>query len=223
MASSFRKKKTQPYASLSIDPTTLVSSDALPPPTTIVVTGRDDGNTAKTTIQGLHSMRTSPLSDTNTTSAAVFSAPDTPSSAVLGGGVFQPLPLTIQVRGTDVSDHNGTPRSVIPHRVGSLGGGLDMSLAMSPDAVKMTLKQNIRACIFRYVKFWDRDEHGPFSEEPNTVCGIVLRLCHVLANKSAGVHAPTWWRDTKHFVIKTHTDQRNNCIKTMHIRFNGKC
>ena len=87
----------------------------------------------------------------------------------------------------------------------------------------MTLKQNIRACIFRYVKFWDRDEHGPFSEEPNTVCGIVLRLCHVLANKSAGVHAPTWWRDTKHFVIKTHTDQRNNCIKTMHIRFNGKC
>jgi hypothetical protein len=179
------------------------------------VTGRNDGNTA--TIQGLHSMRTSPLSDTNTRSA-----PDTPSSAVISGGVFQPLPLTIQVRGTDVSDNIGTPRSVIPTRVGSLGGGLDMSLGMSPESVKMTLKQNIRACIFRYVKFWDRDEHGPFSEEPNTVCGIVLRLCHVLANKS-GVHAPTWWRDTKHFVIKTHTDQRNNCIKTMHIRFNGKC
>ena len=176
MASSFRKKKTQPYASLSIDPTTLVSSDALPPPTTIVVTGRDDGNTAKTTIQGLHSMRTSPLSDTNTTSAAVFSAPDTPSSAVLGGGVFQPLPLTIQVRGTDVSDHNGTPRSVIPHRVGSLGGGLDMSLAMSPDAVKMTLKQNIRACIFRYVKFWDRDEHGKESLRRSVIKTMSYRL-----------------------------------------------
>jgi len=95
-----------------------------------------------------------------------------------------------------------------------------MRMDVTPRGIKLILKDNIRAHIFRHVKFWDKDEHGAFSEDSNTVCGIVLNLCNVRSTQPP-IHAPTWWRETKHLVIKTHTDQRNNCIKTVHLRFNG--
>jgi hypothetical protein len=170
------EENTRAYASLSIDRTTLRLIYALPPPTTIVVTGRDDGNTARQPSRGCTQCGRRRYLTQIQRALLCFQHRTHHHLLFYGGGVFQPLPLTIQVRGTDVSDHNGTPRSVIPNGVGSLGGGLDMSLAMSPDTVKMTLKQNIRACIFRYVKFWDQTNTVP-SVRNRTLCAALFCVC----------------------------------------------
>jgi hypothetical protein len=221
MASSSRRDSV-PFARVSIDPTTLITGipgqgGKATNSNVVLVTNAQAGRGGQTTVTG-----ESPLSHDHVQHSSSFSQeqPDTPLSTSVSSKLFQPLPNTIQVRASFGAPDNATPRRKAIHRVGSISS-LDMSMAVTPDSVKLILKDNIRAHIFRHVKFWDRDEHGPFSEEPNTVCGIVLRLCNVLTKPN--IHAPTWWRETKQFVIKTHTDQRNNCIKTVHLRFNGTC
>ena len=213
MRASSSRRDSVPFARVSIDPTTLITG--IPGQSGQATTSNVVVTNAKT-VTG-----ESPLSHDHVQHSSSFSQeqPDTPLSTSVASKLFQPLPNTIQVRASFGAPDTATPRKAI-HRVGSISS-LDMSMAVTPDSVKLILKDNIRAHIFRHVKFWDRDEHGPFSEEPNTVYGIVLRLCNVLTKPN--IHAPTWWRETKQFVIKTHTDQRNNCIKTVHLRFNGTC
>jgi len=201
---------------VAIDPTTLMtgipSQNANAANAHVVVTNANKAliGGGETTVTG-----ESPLSHDHIQHSSFSQQPDTPLSNSVSSKLFQPLPETIQVR-ANFARANAASGKV--HRVGSISS-LDMSMAVTPESVKLILKDNIRVHIFRHVKFWDKDEHGPFSEELNTVCGIVLRLCNVLVQPN--VHVPTWWRETKHFVIKTHTDQRNNCIKTVHLRFNG--
>ena len=201
--------KRNKYVPVDIDPTTLLAT--LTPPTDgsttdPVVVSSNRASWATTGRNG--SLRTSPLSEIQSQSGA---HPTTPTSAF---GV----PNTIQVSANVVT--NTDKQHQRPMHAVEVAAGLNMSMSVSPKGVKLILKENVRAHIFRNVKFWDRDEHGVFSEEPNTVCGIVLRLCNVLAYNQE-IHAPTWWRETKPLVIKTHTDQRNNCIKTVHMRYNG--
>ena len=200
------------YVPVDIDPTTLLTTSTPPTgsgTTDQVVVSSNRASWATTGRSG--SFRASPLSEIQSQSGP---HPTTPTSAF---GV----PNTIQVSANVVTNPDRQqPRTM--HAPVEVATGLNMSMSVSPKGVTLILKENVRAHIFRNVKFWDRDEHGVFSEEPNTVCGIVLRLCNVLACNHE-IHAPTWWRETKPLVIKTHTDQRNNCIKTVHIRYNGTC
>ena len=201
-----------------------MSNSCLIDPTTLVTTPKSNGGvpvanvviTSGKTPKGKGIPTPSPLSDDIQDS--LFSPqPDKSSSAGFGNALFQPL-----INGMGVSPNfslNRIEAQNVLQRVGQ-SGGLDMRMDVTPRGIKLILKDNIRAHIFRHVKFWDKDEHGLFSEDSNTVCGIVLNLCNVRSTQPP-IHAPTWWRETKHLVIKTHTDQRNNCIKTVHLRFNG--
>ena len=206
--------RRRPYVPVSIDPTTLLTSTSSQPGVggaTTTTTGHVVVSTNRSFLGSRNgAFRASPLSDIHSQTGGV--QPNTPTSASML------VPKTIQVSGNDDNAATGQQQ----HDLCAVGAmlSLNMSMAVSPKGVKLILKENVRAHIFRNVKFWDRDEHGVFNEEPNSVCGIVLRLCNVLAYPHE-IHAPTWWRETKQLVIKTHTDQRNNCIKTVHLRYNG--
>jgi hypothetical protein len=208
--------RRHPYVPVSIDPTTLLTSSTPSQPVgnATTTTGHVVVSTNRSFLGSRNgAFRASPLSDIHSQTGV---QPNTPTSAML-------VPKTIQVSGHDVNQHDSAAAGQQQHDLRAVGAmpTLNMSMAVSPKGVKLILKENVRAHIFRNVKFWDRDEHGVFNEEPNSVCGIVLRLCNVLAYPHE-IHAPTWWRETKQLVIKTHTDQRNNCIKTVHLRYNGK-
>ena len=80
----------------------------------------------------------------------------------------------------------------------------------------------IRTCVkkllFRRLKFFNRNKHGMFDLSPTSVCGIVIATCNVTSENAT----PTWWADIRSLIVRTHTDHRNNVIKTMRTRFRGK-
>ena len=57
-----------------------------------------------------------------------------------------------------------------------------------------------------------------FDLSPTSVCGIVIVTCNVTSEDAT----PTWWADIRSLIVRTHTDHRNNVIKTMRTRFRGK-
>jgi hypothetical protein len=79
----------------------------------------------------------------------------------------------------------------------------------------------IRTCVkqllFRRLKFFNRNKHGGYDLRPNSVCGIVIATCNVKPQDAT----PTWWADIRTLIVRTHTDHRNNVIKTMRTRFRG--
>ena len=68
------------------------------------------------------------------------------------------------------------------------------------------------------MKFFDEDIHGAYNTDPESVCGPVMQFCNI----SFIATEPSWWFDMKPIIKRTHTDHRNNCIKSMRLHFRGK-
>jgi hypothetical protein len=82
------------------------------------------------------------------------------------------------------------------------------------------IKTCVKKVLFRRLNFFDRIQHGGYDlQSNNSVCSIVIATCNV---KSADA-TPTWWAGIRKMIVSTHTNHRNNVIKTMGLRFRGKC
>lgn len=97
---------------------------------------------------------------------------------------------------------------------------LDMSVTLTERGKRSLLKDKIREKVFRFVKFYNRDRHGYYSNSPKSVSGMLFRYSHMnhLADEQLQKH---WFHDVRKIVVKTISDHRNNCIKAMKLRFRG--
>jgi hypothetical protein len=94
----------------------------------------------------------------------------------------------------------------------------DMTLSVSTKGVKMLVRDCVKKVLFRKLKFFDKRKYGIFSDNTNTVCGLVIRFC----NMSAVEANHEWWEKMRPSVMKMHTDHRNNAIKSIMQKFKGK-
>jgi hypothetical protein len=98
---------------------------------------------------------------------------------------------------------------------------LDMSMTLSEDHMTKIVKECVKAKLFRAIKFFDREKHGFYSEAPNTACGKIIKHTNVVIN--GGIkQAREWWKEIRKTVISTIGNHRNNCIKNIRNKFNGK-
>jgi hypothetical protein len=72
--------------------------------------------------------------------------------------------------------------------------------------------------LFRRVKFFDDYLHGQFDHQPDSVCSMVRKYCNVSAIETN----LNWWYKTPGKIKRTLGNHRNNCIKSMRLRFRGK-
>lgn len=99
----------------------------------------------------------------------------------------------------------------------SIAGG-DMTLSVSTDGLRLIVRNCIKKELFKKMKFFHEEIHGAYNTDPDSVCGLVMQFCNI----SSVATEPSWWFDMKPIIKRTHTDHRNNCIKSMRLRFRGK-
>jgi hypothetical protein len=95
----------------------------------------------------------------------------------------------------------------------------DMTGKMTPEGRRILVRNCIKNVLFRRLKFFKKDLHGMYDQRATSVCGLVIKNCN-LPMKDATLE---WWATMRKVVIATHTDHRNNVIKTMRLRFRGTC
>ena len=109
------------------------------------------------------------------------------------------------------------PSAVVSHQTTLTvpGVNIDMSLTeISDPNFRHIISQCIKQHVFRRCKFYNKEHHGAYNEKPSSFCGIVLKVCHIVANLQ-------WWYNTRKMIVITHTNHRNNCIKSMKTKFGG--
>ena len=97
---------------------------------------------------------------------------------------------------------------------------VDMSMSITSTGMRAIIKECVKNKLFRCVKFFDCEKHGFYSENLNTACGLVIKFCHIAPTSQT--QALAWWREVRPLVIKTISDHRNNCIKSMRTVFGRK-
>lgn len=95
----------------------------------------------------------------------------------------------------------------------------DMTGKMTPEGRRILVRNCVKNVLFRRLKFFKKDLHGMYDQRATSVCGLVIKSCN-LPVKDATLE---WWATMRKVVIATHTDHRNNVIKTMRLRFRGTC
>ena len=134
----------------------------------------------------------------------------TPCGAVVDIGV---VPSTIV---TTCNNRNDSNRDAAPIAQSCV----DMSMSITSTGMRAVIKECVKNKLFRCVKFFDREKHGFYSEQLNTACGLVIKFCHIAPTSQTQAFA--WWREVRPLVIKTISDHRNNCIKSMRTMFGRK-
>ena len=95
----------------------------------------------------------------------------------------------------------------------------DMTGKMTPEGRGILVCSCVKTVLFCRLKFFKKDLHGINDQRETTVCGLVIKSC----NLSPADTTLEWWATMRKIVIATHTDDRNNGIKTMRLRFRGMC
>ena len=122
-----------------------------------------------------------------------------------------PLPSSVQFDNNSESENNLLKPMV------SLAS-CDMTLSVSTKQLKVLVTGCVKQQLFRRVKFFDDDLHGQFGHHPDSVCGMVRKYCNVSAIETN----LNWWYETRGKIKRTLGNHRNNCIKSMSLRFCGK-
>ena len=92
-----------------------------------------------------------------------------------------------------------------------------MTGKMTPEGWRILVRNCVKTVLFCRLKFFKKDLHGIYDQRETTVCGLVIKSCN-LSGQDATLK---WWATMRKIVIATHTDHRNNVIKTMRLRFRG--
>ena len=93
----------------------------------------------------------------------------------------------------------------------------DMTGKMTPAGKRMMVRDFVKKVLFRRLKFFIKELHGMYHQSETSVCGLVIKNCNVPDHEAT----LDWWATMRKVVISTHTDHRNNVIKTMRLRFRG--
>ncbi len=93
---------------------------------------------------------------------------------------------------------------------------VDMTMSVSLQGQKLLVQDGIRSKVFKIVKFLQKGPHHGYSTDENTVCGVLLKYCHVNETPRR------WWRNNLPNVVRCHTNHRNNCIKSMRLKYQSK-
>ena len=93
----------------------------------------------------------------------------------------------------------------------------DMTGKMTPAGKRMMVRDFVKKVLFRRLKFFIKELHGMYHQSETSVCGLVIKSCNVPDHEAT----LDWWATMRKVVISTHTDHRNNVIKTMRLRFRG--
>jgi hypothetical protein len=94
----------------------------------------------------------------------------------------------------------------------------DMTGKMTPEGRRMLVRACVKTVLFRRLKFFKKELHGMYDQSASSVCGLMIQHCNVPLQDAT----LAWWATMRKVVIATHTDHRNNVIKTMRLRFRGK-
>ena len=95
---------------------------------------------------------------------------------------------------------------------------MDMTGKMTPAGKRMMVRDFVKKVLFRRLKFFIKELHGMYHQSETSVCGLVIKNCNDVPDHEATLD---WWATMRKAVISTHTDHRNNVIKTMRLRFRG--
>ena len=93
----------------------------------------------------------------------------------------------------------------------------DMTGQMTPAGRRMLVRDCVKKVLFRRLKFFRKELHGMYDQSETSVCGLVIKNCNVALQDAT----LDWWAGMRKIVIATHTDHRNNVIKTMRLRYRG--
>lgn len=141
---------------------------------------------------------------------------------------YQSLPISYNIKSAG-NETRSTPLTTIPTFLqpescasssnlnGTVSSHLDMQVRNSISSQRLLVRHCVRSQLFRRIKFFNKDKHGMFDHRNGTVCAMIMHHC----NMSEEQATLTWWADMRKLVVRTHTDHRNNVIKTIRLRFRG--
>jgi hypothetical protein len=95
---------------------------------------------------------------------------------------------------------------------------LNMRLQNTNKAQRLMVKDCVRTKLFRRLKFFTKGIHDLYDHRPGSVCAMIIANCNATHEEATA----TWWSDMSKLIKYTLTDYRNNVIKTMRMRFEGK-
>ena len=121
-------------------------------------------------------------------------------------------PRTINVAET-------TADSQLSSSIPGLHSIIDMSMTDIEATSHISLvKTCVKKLMFSYWKFYDKNNDNQYSKDEGTMCGFIIKHTGIDPRKCN----KDWWVEMRKTAVKTHTDLRNNAIKTLQIKFKGK-
>jgi hypothetical protein len=120
----------------------------------------------------------------------------------------------------DVSFNNNVPVSCASNNhVTMHSSSKDMTKDMTSKHLSMMIRDCVKTVLFRRLKFYNKLIHGMYDFRASSVMARVIQFCNVEQDKAT----LQWWTPINKMIGNTLTDHRNNVIKTIHHRFDGKC
>ena len=105
-----------------------------------------------------------------------------------------------------------------PHSVVSSSDAIDMTMDITANHMRMMVRDCVKKELFRRLKFYKKEFHGNYDFRQGSVCALIIQCCNLEHEKAT----LKWWNTMQRVIVRTHTDHRNNVIKTIHVRFRGK-
>ena len=121
-------------------------------------------------------------------------------------------PATINIAET-------TAGSQLSSSIPGLNSIIDMSMTDIEATSHISLvKTCVKKLMFSYWKFYDKNNDNHYSKDEGTMCGFIIKHTGIDPQKCN----KDWWVEMRKTALRTHTDLRNNAIKTLQIKFKGK-
>ena len=93
---------------------------------------------------------------------------------------------------------------------------VDMSLTETDKDDELdTIKSHVKKYVFRIWKFYHKEPHSEYSDNEQTMCGLLMKSMKKAKPES-------WWLEVRKTVVTALTNQRNNCIKSMSMKYKCK-
>ena len=104
------------------------------------------------------------------------------------------------------------------HNVTIHSSANDMTKDMTSKHMSMIIRKLVKTVLFRRLKFYNKLIHGLCNFRASSIMARVIQFCNVEKEKVT----LQWWRPINKMIGNTLSDHRNNVIKTVHKRFEGK-
>jgi hypothetical protein len=138
------------------------------------------------------------------------STPDRHGIAVSNGETINAV--TTKVVSPDVPTHCLSRPIVV-----SSADAIDMTMDITANHMRMMVRDCVKKELFRRLKFYKKEFHGNYDFRQGSVCALVIQCCNLEHEKAT----LQWWNTMQRVIVRTHTDHRNNVIKTIRVRFCG--